>query len=114
MGFIIYIISNSIALWLAQRFVSGFYVTGGLKYYIIAGTLLGVLNLIVRPILRLISLPLMILTLGMFNLIISALLIWLVAHFTGYIVISNIHALLLATLVFAVVNSISHLFSKAI
>ena len=112
MGFVIYLFSNSIGLWIAQYFVAGFVVVGGLKSYFVAGILLGILNLVVRPILRIVSLPLMLLTLGLFNLVIGAILIWIVAHVTGYIVIQSWVALFWATLILAVVNFISHLFSK--
>ncbi len=114
MGFVISLLSNSIALWLAQRFVPGFVVVGGLKSYLIAGILLGILNLVVRPILKIISLPLMILTLGLFNIVINAILLVIVAHVTHYIVIESLQALLLATLLVGIVNLISHLFSKAV
>lgn len=112
MGFVIALLSNSIGLWLAQRFVAGFVMVGGLKGYLIAGILLGLLNLVVRPILKVISLPLMILTLGLFSIIINAILIIIVARVTPYIVIENLQALLLATLILAVVNFVSHLFSR--
>ncbi len=114
MGLVIVLVSNSVGLWLAQQFVAGFVVTGGLKGYLIAGILLGLLNLVVRPILKLVSLPLMLLTLGLFNLVINVALIWIVAKATGYIIIQSWEGLLLATLILAVVNFVGHLFSRTV
>ena len=96
MGFVIALLSNSIGLWLAQQFVAGFVVVGGLKGYLIAGILLGLLNIVVRPILKLVSLPLMILTLGLFSIILNAALIWIVSRATGYIIIQSWEGLLLS------------------
>lgn len=112
MGIIIGLFSNVLGLWVAQYYVAGFVVLGGLKGYLIAGILLGLLNLIVRPILKLVSLPLVILTLGLFNIVISLVLVWIVASVTGYIVIQSLYALFLATIIIALVNFIGHLFSN--
>ncbi len=49
--------------------------SGDFKYLIMAGALLGLLNFFVKPILKLITLPLRILTLGLFSLIINMLLV---------------------------------------
>ncbi len=114
MGIAVQLLSNALALWLAQTFIAGFVVEGGLKSYLIAGILLGILNLVVRPILRLISLPIMILTLGLFNIVINAILIWIVAEVTHYITIQNITALFFATLIVGLVNFLSHWFAKAV
>ena len=114
MSIIIGLLSNSIGLWIAQYYVAGFVVVGGLKGYLIAGILLGLLNLIVRPLLKLVSLPLMILTLGLFNIIINIVLLWIVAKATGYLIIQSWEALILTTLILAAMNFISHLFSKGI
>lgn len=66
----------TIAVWLATQIVHG------VSYdrwqdLLIAALVLGVLNALVKPLLRLISLPIIILTLGLFLLVINALLLWL-------------------------------------
>lgn len=107
MGFILVLLSNPLALYLAQRFVPGFIVNGGLKEYLIAGILIGLLNLLVRPILKLISLPLIVITLGLFLLVINALVLWIASQVTDIIVIQNLMALLWATLIITAVNFIA-------
>lgn len=110
MGIIIGLFSNVLALYLAQMWVSGFIVVGGWKEYLITGSALAVLNLIVRPILKIITFPLIVVSLGLFLIVINAIILWLVAQFTGYIVIDNYVALLWATLVVAAVNFITRWF----
>ena len=110
MSILIGLISNVLALYLANLWVPGFVVTGGWKEYLIAGLLLGVLNLIVRPILKIVTLPLIWLSLGLFLIVINAIILWLVAQLTGYIIIDNYVALLWATLVAAAVNFVTRWF----
>lgn len=110
MGILIGFLGNIVGLYLAQLWVSGFVVTGGWKEYLIAGLVLGALNLIVRPILKVITLPLVWISLGLFLIVINAIILWLAAQFTGYIVIDNYIVLLWATLVIAAVNFITRWF----
>ena len=110
MGILIGFAANILGLYLAQLWVSGFVVVGGWKEYLIAGLALGVLNLIVRPILKIFTFPLVVVSLGLFLIVINAIILWFVAQLTGYIVIDNYVALLWATLVIAAVNFITRWF----
>ena len=80
-GFAIRILGNSLAFYIANLLVPGFVVNGGLKEYLIAGILLGFFNMLVRPLLKLISMPLIILSLGLFTLVINGLILWLFGFF---------------------------------
>src|SRR3989344_1269916 len=105
MNLILRLLGNSMALYAADALLSGFTVTGGLKGYLAAGVILGLLNLIVRPILKVIAFPIILLTLGLFTLAINALLIWGAGQLTGYILFDSYYSLLWATIVVAVVNT---------
>ena len=64
------------------------YVVKGIHYQkpldlIVASLLLGILNAVLRPILMLLALPLLIFTLGLFTLVINALLLYFVGHILG-------------------------------
>lgn len=74
-----HIISGILGLYLATRFVHGVEFSGPIKTLIIAGVIMGLVNFLVKPILKKITLPLRILTLGLFSLIINMLLVWIVA-----------------------------------
>lgn len=104
--FLVRILGNALALYAASWFVAGFSFNGGMKEYAIAGVVLGLLNLIVKPVLKIISLPVIILTLGLFTIVINALLLWLVDYIFDFITISDIMALVWATIVISVVNMI--------
>jgi putative membrane protein len=108
MGIIIGLIANIVALYLAHLWIAGFAVTGGWVSYLIAGVVLGVLNLIVKPVLKILTHPLIVISLGLFIIVINAVLLWLAAQFTGYIVVENLFALLWATLIISVVNFFTH------
>jgi putative membrane protein len=77
-GFLIRAAVVAIGLWLASKIFSGvaFNSTGTL---IAAALLLGVVNAFVRPIIVILTLPITLLTLGLFLLVINALMIMLVA-----------------------------------
>lgn len=110
MSIIIGLLSNIVALYLAHLWVAGFAVLGGWKGYVVAGLVLGILNLIVRPVLKIISFPLILVSLGLFLIVINAIILWLAAQLTNYIVVENLIALLWATLIMAAVNFIAHRF----
>ena len=111
---IIRIFSNSIALGIAHWLVPGFVVNGGLKEFILAGLLLGLLNLFVKPILKLISTPIIILTLGIFSLIINGFLLWLVSYLVPFVSIQTATALIWATIIVTFANVILTSISKAL
>lgn len=103
--FIIRILGNSLALYVASLFVQGFSIHGGIKEYLLAGVILGLLNLVVRPVLKLISMPIIIITLGIFSLVINALMLWLVHYAFDFVVIADLYALAWATIIITIVNT---------
>lgn len=75
---VIRMIFGALGLWAAARLVPGIHVHGT-ETLIIAAALLGVVNAIVRPIVTILTLPLTIITLGLFLLIVNAAMIGLVS-----------------------------------
>jgi len=110
--FIIRLFSNSIALGIAHWLVPGFVVNNGLKGFVMAGIVLGLLNLIIKPILKLISTPIIILTLGIFSLIINGFLLWLVSYLLDFVNIQTASALIWATIIVTIANVILTSVSK--
>ena len=92
------------ALYVAYYFVPGFIISGGWKEYLLAGALLGLLNLVVKPVLKMISMPIIILTLGLFTLVINGLLLWTVDYIFDFVAIKDITALLYAVVIVTIVN----------
>jgi putative membrane protein len=78
MGFLIRLIVNAIALIAITYLPLGIHLDGYVSA-IVAALILGIVNAVLRPILIIISLPLEIITLGLFTFVINGLLFWLVA-----------------------------------
>ena len=76
MHFLVRLIVNAIAFYLIAMYVPGFHVAN-FAAAIIAALIFGIVNAIVRPIVLLITLPFTIITLGLFVLIVNALMFWL-------------------------------------
>ena len=79
MYLILRILINAAALLVVAHFVPGVHVTS-ITGAFIAAIVLGLVNAIIKPILILLSLPLEILTLGLFTFVINAALFWFVGH----------------------------------
>lgn len=79
MGAVIKVLIYAAALWVAVELVPGLEFVGEspLAYLAIA-LVLGVANAVLRPILRLLSFPLVVVTLGLFALVVNAVILWLV------------------------------------
>jgi putative membrane protein len=85
-GFILRWIVGALGLWLASRIVPGIHIRG-LETLLLAALLLGLVNAIVRPVVVFLTLPLTLVTLGLFLLVINAALFWLVSVFlSGFVV----------------------------
>ena len=72
------LILNALSIYLAAYLVDGMAVDGP-KGALISAVVFGVMNFLVRPILLLLTLPLNILTLGLFTLVVNGLTLWLTA-----------------------------------
>ena len=79
MGFLLRVVISAIGLWLATQWVTGVHVDSNTTLFI-AALVLGIVNAIVRPIAFILTLPITILTLGLFLLVLNAAMVWLVAR----------------------------------
>jgi putative membrane protein len=102
-GFLIRAVVVALGLWLASQLVPGVEIrtTGSL---IAAALLLGVVNAIVRPILVILTLPITLLTLGLFLLVINGLMIELVSHVLGGFVVAGLGPAILCAIVVSVTS----------
>jgi putative membrane protein len=104
--FLIKVLVSALALWAADYFLVGFAVVGGLKGYLIAGLVLGALNTFIRPVVKLLALPLILVTLGLFTFVINAGILWFVTQAIDSVQIAGLWPLLWATLIISVVNMV--------
>ena len=77
MGFLLRVVITAIGLWVASVWVPGVHIDST-STLLLAGLLLGVVNAIVRPIAFILTLPITIVTLGLFLLVLNAAMVWLV------------------------------------
>ena len=68
---------NAAALWLATRLVRGISFDGDWRLLFVVALVFGMLNVLVRPVLKLLTLPILILTLGLFIFVLNAVMLWL-------------------------------------
>jgi len=120
MKLILKILAAILGIFLATKFVPGvslkivpgksiyfgIELTQGWQILILVGTVLGLINLFIKPILNLISLPLKILTLGFFSLILNMGIIWFLDVFFAELQILGLKALFFTTLIIWIMNLI--------
>ena len=71
------LIVNALALWLATRFVDGISFDGQMPFLLVVALVFGAVNTIVKPILMVLTFPFLIVTLGLFLLVLNAVMLWL-------------------------------------
>ncbi len=100
--FIVRVLINAVALWIASWLLPGLAIsgvaTGGLTArltqgnatadtvlaFLFIGLIFGVVNALVKPIVKLLSLPVTFLTLGLFTIIINAAMLWLTSRLSSF------------------------------
>ncbi len=101
------ILGNAVALF-ATTIVHGITFTGSWLQLVVAGAIFGLFNLIVRPLALLLSLPFLILSLGLFYFVLNGILLWAASYLLPGYQVSGIGAGILGSLVFTLVNWALH------
>lgn len=103
---ILRVLANALLLYVIAYIIPGISYTGDWITLILAGLILGVVNLFIKPIVVFISFPLIFLTLGLFFFIINGLMLWLVSLFIPEFHIGGIIPFLLGSVLFTFLNLI--------
>ena len=98
--------SNLLAFIVAKTYIAGFIVTGELKQLLIVVAIFTAINVFIRPVLKLVFGPIIILTFGVGLLIINALMLYLLDYFSENVTIQGLEPLAYATLIISAVNVI--------
>jgi putative membrane protein len=104
MRILLSIVFNAIALYATAMVVPGISFRGNIVSLLVAGAIFGLFNLIVRPVALLLSLPLLIVTLGLFYFVLNGILLWVASFFLPGYNVAGIVPGILGSLVFAIVN----------
>lgn len=97
---------NVLALLLVAYLVPKIEVDGFLVALIVA-LILGFLNIFIKPILILLTLPITIITLGLFTFVINALLFWFVASFVDGFRVPDFWTALIGTIIVSVISGLA-------
>ena len=90
MAFLVRVLINGVAIWLATLILPGLSIVGGdtgwqqLVIILLIALVFGIVNAIVKPIVAILSIPLYILTLGLFHVVINALMLWITSWITEH------------------------------
>ena len=83
MSFIIRLLVNAAALWVATRIVPGVSFDSGVGPFLVVALLFGVINATLRPLTKILTFPLILLTLGIFALVVNGLMLWLLSSLSS-------------------------------
>jgi putative membrane protein len=101
--FLIHWITLALSLWIVSEIFSGIRFADG-RSLLIAALVLGFVNAIVRPVLVLLTLPLTVITLGLFLLVLNALMLMLVSSLVSGFVVASFGTAFLASIVLSIVS----------
>ena len=105
MRFLVRWFVSSLGLWIAAGFLGGRLSYGGsLWVIIIAGVVLSILNILIKPFLILISLPAIVFSLGLFMIVINGLIVYLTSKLYPSLQLSSFWTAIFAGIVIGLVN----------
>lgn len=107
---------NGLALYIVTLFLTDIQYTGGVKFFIIGGLTIGILNTFVKPLMKLLSFPMLLMTVGLFSIVINAIIFWLTTKVVNGINLPDVSVVVgspwtyvIAALVFGLVNGAIHM-----
>jgi len=103
LGFFFRLLATAAGLWIASAIVPGIDV-GQSSTFFLAAVLLGIVNAFVRPIIVVLTLPISVLTLGLFLMVINAGMLALVAWLLDDFALSGFFAALLGSFIISIVS----------
>ncbi|MEH1770395.1 MAG: phage holin family protein [Nostoc sp.] len=108
-------LGTAVALLITSRIVDGF-IVNNFVVALVAAVVIGLVNAFIRPILRLLTFPITLLTFGLFTFVINALTLWLASALTpGYgFEIKGFLPALLGSIVLAIVSSVINYFLRVV
>ena len=83
MTILIRLLINAAALWAAVRLVPGVSFTGDWQRLLVVALVFGVLNASLKPLLVILTLPFLVVTLGLFTFVVNAALLWITSALSG-------------------------------
>jgi putative membrane protein len=108
-GFLLRLLITALGLWVADRLLPGIAITGA-GALIVSALLLGVVNAVIRPIILILTLPLTVLTLGLFILIVNGISLGIVAWLVPGFVVSSLGSATVGALIVGLTSWVASAF----
>ena len=105
-NFLIRLVVNALALSAAAWLVPGITLTGGFWDVLLVALVFGLVNALLKPIVFLLSLPFLILTLGLFAFVVNGAMLLVTAALTDHLAVSGLVAAILGSIVISLVTII--------
>lgn len=108
MSLVINWLINAVALYVTAEVIPGILIegTGAL---LLAALVIGLINAVIRPILLVLTLPITVITLGLFYFVLNGFLLWLASVFTPGFTLAGFWAAVIGALVLSLVAMVLHL-----
>ena len=100
------LISAALGFWAATALISGITVNGGPWSYLWVALLFGLINSILGSIIKLLTLPALLLSLGLFAFVINAAMLMLTARWSDRLAVDNFWSALWASLIISLITTI--------
>jgi putative membrane protein len=105
MRLLIRLIASALAFWAATALISGIKVNGGAWTYIWVALLFGLINGLIGSLIKLFTLPAILLTFGLFSFVINAAMLMLTARWSERLDVTNFWSALGASLIISIVST---------
>lgn len=112
---------NALTFYVLDIFLEYVQITGEWKAYLFAGIILGIINISIKPIMKALTFPLKVVTLGLFTFVINFVVLYLVALIINALALQDIHIFIsgfkdyaISAIVFTIINGIIHSLEKAV
>lgn len=100
------LVINAVALWAAASLVAGLHLSADLVEVLVVAIVFGLVNAVIKPVVLLLSLPFLILSLGLLTFVINALMLTLAAALTDGLAVDGFYDALLGSIVVSIVSLI--------
>lgn len=107
------VLLNAVGVLLVARLVPGIEYHGDLLHLLLVGVVMGLLNLLVKPVVTLLSIPFIVLTLGLFFFVINGLMLYLAAWLVPSLTIDGWGSAILGGVVLGLFNWVIRAFTKS-
>ena len=112
MTLILKLLINALALWVAGELISGIDLAGDFWAILLVALIFGLVNTFIKPVLKLLSFPVIILTLGLFTLLINAAMLGLTAAVSETLSVADFWSALLGAVIISVISAVLNTFVK--